>query len=95
MNAEFFDNRPLRLQDIMLRAAEKGIAYNRGMMKELAPVLPEKIQAAGVTVTRPSPEEREILAGSALPASIDYLRGRMLDPGLMDEVITASGHGGR
>ena len=92
MNAEFFDNLPLRLQEIILRAAEKGIAYNRGMMKELGPVLPEKIQAAGVTVTRPPPEEREILAGPALSASMDYLRGRMLDPALMDEVIAASGH---
>jgi len=95
MNAEFFDNLPLRLQEIILRAAGKGIAYNRGMMKELGPVLPEKIQAAGVTVTRPSPEEREILAGQALSASMEYLRGRMLDPALMDEVIAASRHARR
>ena len=92
MNAEFFDSLPIRLQKIILRAARKGIAFNREMMKELEPALPKKIEAAGVTVTRPSPEERETLAGPALSASIDYLRGRMLDPALIDEVISASKH---
>ena len=94
INAEFFDNLPAHLQDIILSAAKKGIAYNRRMMKELEPKLPERIEAAGMTITRPSPEEMEILSGPALSASIDYLRGKMLDPALLDEVISASNHAG-
>ena len=94
INAEFFDNLPAHLQDVILSAAKKGIAYNRRMMKELEPKLPERIEAAGMTITRPSPEEMEILSGPALSASIDYLRGKMLDPALLDEVISASNHAG-
>ncbi len=90
MNAEFFDGLPIRLQQVIRRAAGKGIAYNRSMMKELEPDLPRRLEAAGVTITRPSLEEMEALAEPALSASIGYLRGKMLDPTLLDEVIMAS-----
>ena len=92
MNAQFFDDLPNRLQEIIRRAAGKGVAHNRSMMKQLEPELPGRLEAAGVTITRPSAEELETLAGPALSASIDYLRGKMLDPSLMDEVISASKH---
>ncbi len=92
MNAEFFDSLPGRLQEIVLSAARKGIARNRRMMKVLEPELPKRIEATGVTISRPSPEEKEILAGPALSVSIDYLRGKMLDPALIDEVVPASRH---
>ena len=95
MNEEFFENLPAHLQDVILSAAKKGIDYNRRMMKELEPKLLERIKAAGMTITRPSPEEKEILAKPALSASIGYLRVRMLDPTLLDEVISASNHAGR
>ena len=89
MNAAFFDGLSAPLQQVVLDAARKGITYNRTLMKELAPKLPEKIEAAGVRITRPSAEERQRLAGPALSASIDYLRGRMLDPTLIDEVLAS------
>ena len=92
INAEFFDSLTTRLQQIVLRAADKGIAYNRNMMKQLEPQLPRRLEAAGVTIIRPSVEQRQALAGPALAASINYLRGRMLDPTLLDEVIAASNH---
>ena len=95
MNAEFFDALPARLQGIIRGAARKGIARNRRMMKELEPKLPGRLEAAGVTITRPGAEELETLAGPALSASIDYLRGKMLDPALVDEVVSASRHAGR
>ena len=92
INAAFFDGLSARLQRIVLAAAKEGIAYNRGTMQALAPKLPHRIEAAGVSITRPSAEERKALAGPALSASIAYLRGRMLDPALMDEVLAASGY---
>ena len=92
VNAQFFDDLPARLQEIIRRAAGKGIAHNRRMIKELEPDLAHRLEAAGVTITRPGAGELETLAGPALSASIDYLRGKMLDPALMDEVISASRH---
>lgn len=93
INAEFFDGLPSNLQNIIASAAKKGIAYNRKMMKELEPKLLEKLEAAGMTITEPSPEEKEKLAKPALSASVDYLRKRMLDPTLIDDVVSASSHG--
>ena len=95
INADFFNSLTTRLQQLVLRAAAKGIAYNRNMMQQLEPQLPQLLEAAGVTIIRPSAEQRQALAGPALAASINYLRGRMLDPTLLDEVIAASNHARR
>ena len=95
INAEFFDNLPLRLQGVIRRAAEQALAYNRKMMPELAPLLLQRLEAAGMTMTRPTRAERETLAGPARAAAMQYLRSKMLDSALIDEVIAARDHARR
>lgn len=90
INEAYYDALPSQLQDIISEAAKDGITYNRSKIKNLEPKLLKKLDRAGMIITRPSPEQREALAKPALSASIQYLRHKMTDPTLIDELVSAA-----
>lgn len=86
----FFESLEEADQQVILDAAEAAIAFNRETSRAVEASAIEFAQAEGVTIVQLSEDERQAFRETMQPAAIDWLRGNIDRPELIEAAIEAA-----
>lgn len=85
----FFSSLSAENQQVIMDAAEAAIAYNRETSRAVEASAIARAEEAGVTVVRPSDEQRAAFRDVMQPAAIEWLRENVDHPDLIDGALAA------
>ncbi len=95
INNAFFTSLSPALQQVVVAAAQKGVAFNRTASRASEAAEIELARQNGVTVTVLSPETKQEFFAATQPKAIEWLGQNIDTPALVDEVVAAARSAGR
>ena len=89
INARFYEGLSAEHRRAVDAAAAKAIAYNRETSRRIEGEALDFVKKNGVTVIEISAADREAMKKAMQPAVLEWLKGQVSAPGLIDEAIAA------